>query len=85
MFFRSNESIKAARLVVINFAALLFSAWVGTANAVPVWQNGDLVSYNQASWTTSPSGFATLTNNYFSVYQATFGVVEIGIPGNSGY
>ena len=54
-------------------------------HATVVWQPGDLTSYNQASWTTSTEGAAALSNGYFSVYLSSFGVVEIGVPGNSGY
>lgn len=55
------------------------------AHAAVVWQPGDLISYNQASWTTTTQGAAALTDNYFSVYLSSFGVLEIGIPGSAGY
>jgi hypothetical protein len=49
------------------------------------WKDGDLTTYNQAAWTLLPAATATLVNNYFSVYASTFGILEIGIAGSTGF
>lgn len=71
-----------------RYATLLgaaFAAWCGAADAATVWSGGDVVTYNQAVWPSATGGATTLTNNFNTVYAATFGVVEIGIPGPSGF
>jgi hypothetical protein len=78
----SVRAICRKQITIVGLALCLFCP---AAHAAVVWQPGDLISYNQASWTTSADGSAALTNNYFSVYLSTFGVVEIGVPGDAGY
>ncbi len=50
------------------------------------WSDGDMISYGQASWGETPSSgnaAALLQSSYGTVY--TSGVLEVGIPGSSGY
>ncbi|HJU72905.1 MAG TPA: hypothetical protein VJ717_04100 [Gemmatimonadaceae bacterium] len=50
------------------------------------WVDGALISYTQASWGDPlAAGGQQLIANYDAVYVATFGVVEIGIPGAAGF
>jgi hypothetical protein len=49
------------------------------------WKDGDLITYNQASWSGSPTASSILASNYFTIYAATSGILEIGIPGTAGY
>src|SRR5439155_1288867 len=45
------------------------------------WQTGDLVTHTQFGWDSTTSWVSA----YDVVYDLTFGEVEIGIPGTSGY
>ena len=45
------------------------------------WHAGDLATHTQFGWDISTSWFT----QYLSVYSSTFGVVEVGIPGTSGF
>jgi CSLREA domain-containing protein len=45
------------------------------------WETGDLVTHSQESW----DGTTSWYNDYNSVYGASFGLVEVGIPGSGGY
>lgn len=52
------------------------------------WQNGDLQSYDQASWGSTPGGgnaAELLADNFAPVYASTNGLLELGIPGTGGY
>jgi hypothetical protein len=50
------------------------------------WKDGDVITFNQANWSDpTGSGSSILTADYNSVYSATFGVVEVGIPGATGF
>ena len=52
------------------------------------WHDGDVITYSQATWGDVPSGgnpAAVLLANYFAVYAATSGVLEVGIPGAAGF
>jgi hypothetical protein len=52
------------------------------------WHDGDMLTYTQADWGDNPDSNAAATalrDNYDSVYAATFGVFEVGIPGSAGY
>jgi hypothetical protein len=50
------------------------------------WQTGDVITYSQESWG-NPANTAgqLLTASYNSVYTSTFGVVEVGMPGEAGF
>jgi hypothetical protein len=74
-----------ARYATLLGAAL--AAWfgAGAADAATVWSSGDVLTYNQAVWPSATGGATTLANNFNTVYAATFGVVEIGIPGPAGF
>lgn len=45
------------------------------------WRTGDLVTRTQVAWDSTTSWYAA----YDAVYASTFGTVEIGIPGTSGF
>jgi hypothetical protein len=48
------------------------------------WNNGDLYTYNQGQWggdPTFPAG-TLLTNNYYSVYASTGGLLLVGLTSN---
>jgi hypothetical protein len=73
-----------ARRVTLLGAA--FAAWCGAGSAnATIWSSGDVITYNQAVWPSPTGGATTLTNNFGTVYTATFGVLEIGIPGPAGF
>lgn len=70
-----------------SLVAVLFLC-AAPASAIPIWQDGDVITYSQASWGDVPSGNnppAILLANYFTVYAATSGVLEVGIPGAAGF
>jgi hypothetical protein len=50
------------------------------------WKEGEVITYNQSDWgtPTTTAGIA-LSNHYNSVYASTFGIVEVGIPGDAGF
>jgi hypothetical protein len=73
---------KWARFVALLVAALWECA--GVANAT-VWNAGDIITYNQAAWSLLPQATTTLINKYGTVYAPTFGVLEIGIAGGTGF
>jgi hypothetical protein len=50
-----------------------------------VWGDGDMVTYTQGSWSDYPAAATLLVTNYQAIYAATFGVLEIGIPGAAGF
>lgn len=49
------------------------------------WQDGDLVTYNQAAWSALPQAATALQDSFATVYAATFGTLELGVPGASGF
>jgi len=50
------------------------------------WHDGDMVTYNQTTWGDLDADASTLLATYYAtVYQSTFGVFEIGIPGVAGF
>jgi hypothetical protein len=50
------------------------------------WKNGDLNTFDQSAWGVPSTGAGTTLNaNYSSVYASTFGIVEVGIPGATGF
>jgi hypothetical protein len=49
------------------------------------WKDGDLVTYNQAAWSALPQASSALQNNFATVYASTFGTLELGIPGATGF
>ncbi len=71
--------------VPLLLALTLVSA--GAASAT-TWHDGDVISYPQEDWghTPAPGNAAyLLQQNYAIVYGSTSGLLEIGIPGASGY
>jgi hypothetical protein len=50
-------------------------------DAVCRWHSNDLVTRTQFGWDSTTSWFTP----YNTVYASTFGVVEVGIPGSSGF
>jgi hypothetical protein len=52
---------------------------------IPIWENGDLVTYVQGYWSDDPTPSGLLNDNYISVYGATSGLFEVGIPGTAGF
>lgn len=50
-----------------------------------VWQQGEMITYNQIAWGTPGSAAGTILSNDFApLYFSSGGVLEVGIPG-SGY
>jgi hypothetical protein len=77
----TNGSDTAALSATSNKGATANLALTGAS----AWQNGDVITYSQSGWDTGGSGESTLGLHFFSVYGSTSGVVEIGIPGASGF
>jgi hypothetical protein len=53
-----------------------------------VWQDGDVITYDQTSWGGDPNptnAAGLLLANYDTVYASTFGELEVGIPGATGF
>src|ERR1035438_5646243 len=68
-------------------SALLWAGFSGKALGVS-FTNGDIITYEQASWGDTSDGTdaeALLLANYDSVYASTSGQFEVGIPGPSGF
>jgi hypothetical protein len=61
----------------------------GAASAT-IWHNGDMETFSQDEWggDPTPSGdnaASVLLANYNGIYAASFGVLEIGVPGPDGF
>ena len=79
--------MRTARIAGLTLAPALALGLAG-ASAATTWHDGDLVTYNQGDWGDTPDGTnpaAVLSDHYATVYQSTFGVFEIGIPGSAGF
>jgi hypothetical protein len=52
----------------------------------PVFTNGEFVTYTQDTWGSANSAAGQiLSANYDALYASTFGALEVGIPGTSGF
>ena len=52
------------------------------------WSDGDLVTFRQADWGTISSGTnaaALLSTHFAAVYAPSFGILEVGIIGKTGF
>lgn len=80
------NTTKIIRLLIGRELLVAVALVLGTsaAHATVMWQNGDLTTYDQVYWGSDPTADSLLITNYDAVY-APSGVVEIGIPGPSGY
>ena len=79
----SHYSIRA----VVATLAILISAALSN-NALAVFVDGDVITYGQSSWGDDPNptnAAGLLRANYNTVHASTFGAVEVGIPGASGF
>jgi hypothetical protein len=61
-------------------------AIVSTSVCLAQFQPGDVITYTQSSWgdPASEAGML-LADHYNSIYATTFGVLEVGIPGTTGF
>ena len=76
-----NRYVSVAPIAVLLF----FAANHSEALAAP-FQAGDFVTFSQGDWgTSSTAGGMTLSSAYDTVYASTFGILEVGIPGASGF
>jgi len=71
-----------ARLALLVLAAIVAHAGAATAG---VWQYGDVLTYTQGSWSGTTAGVALLNSEYDAFYGANSDILEVGIPGPSGY
>jgi hypothetical protein len=76
---RPRTSVSRTLLLVL--ALTLASAAMAHADT---WKNGDLITYDQASWTNDLTALALLNSDYSSVYANSFSVVTVGLP-NTGF
>jgi hypothetical protein len=47
------------------------------------WQNGDMLTYSQGTWSTDPAASSLVTDHYSSLYAA--GLFEVGVSGSAGF
>ena len=51
----------------------------GTASATPIWNTGDVLTYDMSGWAVG-AGATLLETDFPSVYASTFGIVTVGFP-----
>jgi hypothetical protein len=54
------------------------------ANGPHVWANGEVITYSESQWGELGGAHSVgllMATNYMTVYAATFGLIEVGIPG----
>lgn len=74
---------KTQYAVALTQGAVQIRFRIETGAGPSSWAAGDVVTYNQAAWGGALTG--PLPNHFNDVYAASFGVLEVGIPGTSGY
>ena len=68
--------------ILIAVASLLFFVQSKTiAQTGCGWKQGDMFTRTQTDWDVATNWY----NGYDQAYSSTFGVIEVGIPGTSGY
>jgi len=75
------RAMLAAAISVAVASILIYSAPVRAT----LWHPGDEITYTQTFWSDDPTASSILSSDYNTVYAATLGVVEVGIPGASGF
>jgi hypothetical protein len=82
---KAQPSIIATLAAFANCAVAVSLCYSTTANAASIWSAGDLTTYTQVLWPDDPTARNILIIPFNTVYASTFGVLEVGIPGASGY
>lgn len=73
---------------VAAMAILFTTAFNNNVLAAPIFADGDVITHSQSIWGDSPtpgSAAGLLLASYNAVYASTFGMMEIGLSGTSGF